>query len=126
MKMRVGFVSNSSSSSFVLALSPAVAEPCPHCKRKSHLLEAFSNNNGWEDTCITSEDLNHIIHYVEGMSDQYAGSNYGQKVLDAIGLLHGEGWQIMLVELSYHDYNARNLLDEEIENGNAKMIFCGD
>jgi len=127
MKMRVGFVSNSSSSSFVLAISPALVEPCLHCKRKSHLLEAFNNNSNWEETGIISEDVNRIVHYVEEMAGNYGDNETrGQKALDEIGLLHGDGWQIMLVELSYHDYNARSLLDEEVRNGNVKMIFCGD
>jgi len=74
-----------------------------------------------------SEDLNHIVHYVEEMSGNYGDeATRGQKAIDEIGLLYGQCWRIMLVELSYHDCNARTLLDEEVENGNAKMIFCGD
>jgi hypothetical protein len=128
MKARVGFVSNSSSSSFVLALSPTITEPCPHCGRKSWLRETLTGDDqGWLETRTASEDLNHIVRYIEEMSDNYMGGDERKrKALAEVDFLHGEGWQILLVEMDYNDYEARRILNEETVRGAAKMIFCGD
>jgi hypothetical protein len=118
MKIRTGFVSNSSSSSFVLALSPKISEICPHCGRKSMLLESLSATTNYE-TAISDKDFNQIVEYIEDNSSE----KHRQKVLDETAFLFGEGWKILLVELSYHDQHNNNLLDEELGKGNIKILF---
>jgi len=128
VKIRTGFVSNSSSSSFVLALSPAIAEACPHCGRKSRLKETLNDDgDGWLHSRTASEDLSRIVEHIEEVTADWGRSEeLKRRALNEVDFLRGEGWQIILVEMSYHDYEARSLLDEEIKRGSAKMIFCGD
>lgn len=69
MKIRNGFVSNSSSSSFIVALNPK--EKCPHCGRSSpnmiDLIEKNTSNHdetemGWDDPTDFLEDLQQEIY----------------------------------------------------------------
>ena len=123
MKTRSGFVSNSSSTSFVIALAPDISTPCPHCGRRSVLREAFADADMYSDTGIDSDDLGHIVRTI-GECDYPGVMERVRKALDEVGLLHGQGWEILQVRLSYHDHRTRDLLAEEAKRGAVKEIIC--
>jgi hypothetical protein len=66
MKIRNGFVSNSSSSSFIVALNPK--EKCPHCGRSSqNILDILESTNGYNDTQLRWTDP---TEYIEDLQQE--------------------------------------------------------
>lgn len=130
MKIRNSFVSNSSSTSFVLAISPAIKdgkEECPYCYRKSHLLEAFENPIArYEETHIISKDMNTILNWIKEKSEDWYAKERVDKALEQIGFLELLGWTFILAKKSYYDEVTGYILDTEVRNGNAKIIFSGE
>lgn len=125
MRKRRGFVSNSSSTSFVIAISPDAAKPCPHCGRRTLLRERFESNDWGGDTGIGLTDLGGIIREIEENAYGYPGSSDRvQKAVDLAATLYGQGWEILQVCLSYHDDKTRALLQEEEARGTVRTIIC--
>ena len=68
MKLRLGFVSNSSSSSFILAYKKS--EPCVHCGRSDpNIMDLISDDNN------SNNDDNRIYHYT---AESILSSKYEQ------------------------------------------------
>ena len=125
MKIRNGFVSNSSSTSFVIAISPNAAEPCPHCGRKSGLRERIENGGWGGDTAIGLHDLSQILNTIEENAYDYPSNpDRTQKAVELAATLYGQGWEILQVRMSYHDDGTRDLLAKEEACGAVKIIIC--
>jgi hypothetical protein len=113
MKIRVGFVSNSSSSSFVIAFKEA--EKCPHCKKggSSFLDLVRCSPGGGDDNKVQAIGLKAVLGM---MSYQDAEEEEIAKV-ENTKLENGE--ELAFVEISYHDWDLR----DELQNGtNVRVI----
>jgi glutaredoxin len=125
MKDRIGFVSNSSASSFIVALAPTFKEPCPHCRRKSRFLELFHDGHcDYEANEIFSKGYESALHELET-------SDRGWQAMDGnmsarMRKLHRLGWEIIHLRISYHDHVAHDMLDDEVACGSAEILFTGD
>lgn len=117
MKIRNGFVSNSSSSSFVLGIRGN--EPCPHCGRRSldvvGLIERGSSNG---ETSLVASDYDEVVAYIKEdgfiVDELDKITKYHQKHPDA---------QIVYAWISYHDETLNELINN---SGDIDIIVGSD
>ena len=113
MKIRNGFVSNSSSSSFVIAISET--NKCEHCGRSDmDILDLVRRSEEYGcDTCIAAEGKEEVIKH---LSEWYESDKYIKKIKD----FDDNDKQIALVEISYHDDVLNNLITS---SKNIEILF---
>jgi len=117
MKIRTGFVSNSSSSSFVIAVDKNINK-CPHCGRSDmnilQLIEKASYYNS--DNNVVAEGKDDIIKELASWYDD-------DKSIEKIKKYDDTDKTLALVEVSYHD----DVLNDLIHNsGNIEILHeCG-
>ena len=64
MKIRNGFVSNSSSTSFIVALNPK--DKCPHCGRSSmDIMDLIERNSGNNETEVRRTDPSNLLENLQ-------------------------------------------------------------
>jgi len=125
MKTRNGFVSNSSSSSFVVAVKKNV-NICPHCKRKDiniiELIDQYRHYDESDSTRVIATGWERVKEY-EGS----CGTDKEEKSrLEAIVKPYlNANWEIAAIKISYHDDITNNLFKEGKESGNI-VIIKGD
>ena len=106
MKIRNGFVSNSSSSSFILAIDESENVRCPHCGRRDpdffDLMEKFDNDG---ETQINAIGYKEVIEALGG----YDGDYYVAKVKSYHEKYPEE--QIVYCDISYHNEMVKELID---------------
>ena len=104
MKIRSGFVSNSSSSSFVIGFK--VDMLCKHCGRKDpdiiSLIENASNFN--DDNSVSAVGFDEVMTYLD--------SGYGSQEIDDVQSYHvtHPDDTVAIVNISYHDEALRSML----------------
>jgi len=122
MKTRSGFVSNSSSSSFVLALRKT--NPCPHCGRSDPNFLDMIRTRGAEindDNMVTSEGIEKVLADVKSY---LVDPNELTQMRTALKLYSDdEIWVVASISLSNHDEVLVKLMDELIKKGNAVKIW---
>ena len=136
MKIRNGFVSNSSSSSFIIGLLDQEAKRCPTCGHlpNSNLLEqlerAESNNYNtevrWTNISARIEEeksWNSNWNYSEFSDDEEAES---PSELKQIKKQMQPGEQVIGCDVCNHDSDLRDLIDELEEQGVIKIYYRGE
>jgi hypothetical protein len=109
MKIRKGFVSNSSSSSYIIAIHES--EKCPHCGRSNDLTkhdieEMFSyTNNGFSSSEIRENNYNDIL---ETIKEWYLSDT--DNVKERLHKANKEKVPIMLISIDYNDDHILNFL----------------
>ena len=119
MKLRVGFVSNSSSSSYIIALDEP--KKCKECGRSdADILDLISKSTQdygvSDDNEVNAIGLDNIKKY---MKESWC---LDDKEMDKIiGKLNKEkNKKLALIQISYHDETLSNLLDS---NKNIKILW---
>lgn len=69
MKIRSGFVSNSSSSSFILAIKSTSSVPCPHCKRVGIPITEFFSNDRYDEDKLSWDDPTEYLREIQAEID---------------------------------------------------------
>ena len=112
MKIRRGFVSNSSSSSFIIAVDEQNSKPCEYCGRKD--LDIFNYvDRGYGETEVLEVGYDEVIRYV---NEYYFEP---EKIINKINLYKDK--KIMLLDIDYHD----ELTNHYINNSpNITIINC--
>jgi hypothetical protein len=111
MKTRNGFVSNSSSSSFILQLK----EPtfCPHCGRRDAdiigLINKLHCNN--DDNQVLAENKEQAIEYIK--------NSWFVDSFDLEKLKSFKNEEIIIVSISIHD----EFLNQEVRKGKYNIIY---
>ena len=120
MKIRNGFVSNSSSSSFIIAYK---VDKCPHCGRSDDLEFHIKNSENIHsnDTEIYASGKKDVVEYIENCG----WTSLQEKVsLEDIKKLNEDIWKIMFFNVDY-DYvdSLTSILSKMKNNGNLIVIF---
>ena len=128
MKTRSGFVSNSSSASFIVAVKKN--EKCPTCGRSDvdflDLVEAMGTNADYEDTELKARGAQEIWNRWKKDILQYSDDEQKKRYTDLFGLMQEaeqKGYKVGEVEISYHDSSTENLMREMQSRGSLVMIW---
>ena len=123
MKQRNGFVSNSSSSSFVIAIKKSANEPCPHCGRSDpNILGVIENQERQdEDTFIVGTGIGDALAFADRLS-KYGVNTETERLKKEIAEL-GEDWGFAVFQVSYRDTFLEILLQNEEKAGTIKCLY---
>lgn len=129
MKIRNGFVSNSSSSSFIVAVKES--NKCPTCGRSDKsFLDRMPKEGEYEETHIRAMGSETIAkQYVDNW-----GINMGNsEEIDKVASLMGEmvafekmGYVVAFIEISYHDENTNDEFNTLRDNKNNSIVVIKD
>lgn len=134
MKTRHGFVSNSSSSSFILIVDKG--DECPHCKRKDvnfiDFVERVSDYNSSDSTRLYAKTADKVIEYVNNQilyyrcDDEVENKKIGKtwdKIFKKVKKAESDGKEVCFVSISYHDDITNNELSIQLENKNIEKVW---
>jgi len=121
MKSRNGFVSNSSSSSFIVAIRN-LYDPCPTCGRSGNdflkRIEQASDYN--DDYRVNGVGIEHVLW-------KYNNNDWcipSPKKLKTLEKYKGNTeWTVVDFTLSNHDEDLQGELNKLLEEGNAELLF---
>jgi hypothetical protein len=126
MKIKFGFISNSSSTSYVVAINKKDEEPCPHCGQKKlsidiiDLITNFENIN--DDNDVKARGNDEIINYInKNWGPNYLIENKG--ILEELFKYDEGDWQTYMISLSYHNETLNKLLKDMINAGTIHVIY---
>lgn len=131
MKIRSGFVSNSSSSSFIIAVKNTVE--CSHCKRKDKnfldIVEAVGGD-GYEETKVSARGYSNVVEWIKNSSNYVYEDETERKrwdvVFEKIEKADKSGHEIGSIEISYHDGFANEELDRQLNHESVEKIWSNN
>jgi hypothetical protein len=131
MKVRKGFVANSSSSSFVVAFKRS--DPCKCCGHHNKDIVSIINDevakgiDDYDETRVRTVGVSDVMKDIQGwfmVGTEYANprslgmfTSVSAKIADALD----DGFEISTISVSYHNTYLNNLLSEETES--LKILF---
>ncbi len=122
MKTRNGFVSNSSSSSFIIALK-SNNNPCPTCGRKDlDFLDMIKKVNPYsDDNKVDAVGEEEILHYYKREAFYYDDNSINE-LKAKMDKYSDKEWKLAAISISYHDEILRQMKDNLVSSGNMEII----
>lgn len=131
MKTRNGFVSNSSSSSFIIeVLRPT--ETCSHCGIKEldivDLIKKHSSHrNPWpDDTHVSPLSKEELIEELEEEKECYEEGQIKKELDEAIQKIRSTSNPVYKLNISHGEYGYAELLDWCVDNKLVKILESRD
>ena len=119
MKIRNGFVSNSSTSSFIIAFKDS--EVCPHCGRKDpNILAAIEQSYGNDDNRVDSQG-EAVLEYVKS-NYAFESPEILEKLNKQIKQHIDEKYTVACISISYHDELLNSIFKNGSKSGNIKIL----
>jgi len=121
MKVRESLVSNSSSTSFIIAFKDS--KPCPHCHRKDpdiiNMMEKYKSS--YKDE-VEAVGLDNVRKYVE--CHFYPEDKETTEILNKIEKYgKKEEWELAIINISYDNEHFRDVLENGITSGNIVELY---
>ena len=118
MKIRESFVSNSSSTSFIIAFKDS--KPCPHCHRKDpNIVKLIGNSSGQNE--VEAVGYNDVKQFINSSFDQESKETI--KIFKDIKKYEQkEGWDLAAIKISYHDEELKTIYDNGIASGSIDCL----
>lgn len=123
MKIRNGFVSNSSSSSFLIAIKKEKNSPCDCCGRKDYdfdFLDLIRNSRD-EETEVKANGK-----YIKNQIGENIGP-FEKDILDSIENHEKRDncnkYELALVDISYNDYAILHIMHNMEKSGAIKVLI---
>ena len=131
MKTRTGFVSNSSSSSFIVAVKKS--DKCPHCGRTDpdfiDLIETIGgSSDGYECTKLRARGAEQVFQRIEKENFEWcddAEKKAWEKRFGDWLKAEEKGYAIADIEISYHDEATSNLF-QDLRERKAVLVLWSD
>jgi len=123
MKNRNGFVSNSSSSSFVIAIKKD-GETCPRCGRSDpDILDAINQREKYSDeTCVDGMGIDAVLEYADELDECDCPLAAKQIREEVAKHEHDDKWEFAIISISYHDSPIETMLQNAEKAGTIKIL----
>ena len=108
MKQRNGFVSNSSSTSFILTIKQTGV--CEHCGRGDgvDIFTLMGRGNDFSDNEIEAIGKDEVVKYIK---ENWYDSDENQKLIKKIEKIDETKKKVTMISVSYHDETLINLIE---------------
>ncbi|MCK9458162.1 MAG: transposase family protein [Proteobacteria bacterium] len=126
MKIRIGFVSNSSSMSFIVAVKKR--GKCPHCGQKPDTLLDLVERGGYE-TFLHAKGQDDVLAYMKREMEEYFEDNDGEDNTEEViqkvkELSKNTDFDVACINISQNDDYLQGFMDEEEKKGNVVTIYA--
>lgn len=119
MKIRYGFISNSSSASFIIAYKENIS--CPHCGRKDpDILDMINDKESYDNNYEVYSTNKHEI--INEINDFYLDDK--DKLLSSIKNINEKIESIAYIKISQHDEFLHNVIFNK--KGSIRVLYSSN
>ena len=123
MKIRNGFISNTSSSSFIIVIDKKLMNECPHCHRhdKNILDLILGKTDKWSDTKLRGRGKDGTIAALKNWSciEDQEFKLLKKKIEDA----DERGMDVGFIDISNHDESLNDEFRSQEKSGTLKILL---
>jgi len=116
LKTRIGFISNSSSSSFIIAVKKS--SPCKHCGRSDpDFIALLQIKDDYGDSDQTKIESTNIDEIVKDLKEWATGEDQSKLIKKILSYKDNSEYKIAKIQISYHDETFLTLFKNGISSG---------